>query len=214
MSRTRVLLADDHRMVAEALAALLKGSFDLVALVPDGQSLLQEATRLKPDVIVADIFMPVLNGIDAVRQLRTRGIHSKIVFLTVHADPKVAAEAFRAGASAFVSKESAGEELIQAIQDAARGRVYLTPLVSSDMSDLLVEAQNSPSGLEPALTTRQREVLQLVAEGKTMKEVANLLGISVRTAETHKYETMQVLGVGTTAELIHWAIRLGLVSIT
>jgi len=140
-----VLLADDHRMVADALAALLKGSCDLVALVPDGQALLQETTRLKPDVIVADVFMPVLNGIDAARQLRARGIHSKIVFLTVHADPRVAAEAFRAGASAFVSKESAGEELIQAIQDAARGRVYLTPLVGSDVTDVPVEAQNSQS---------------------------------------------------------------------
>lgn len=213
MSRTRVLLADDHRMVADALAALLKDSFDLVGLVREGQSLLKEAARLKPDVIVTDIFMPVLNGVDAVRQLRKQGVHSKVVFLTVHADRKIAAEAFRVGASGFVSKESAGEELIQAIQYAVQGRIYVTPLVGSDMVDVLIEAQNS-SGLQPALTTRQREVLQLVAEGKTMKEVANVLGISVRTAETHKYEAMQVLEVQTTAELIHWAIRRGLVSIS
>ena len=200
-------------MVADALAALLKDSFDLVGLVREGQSLLKEAARLKPDVIVTDIFMPVLNGVDAVRQLRKQGVHSKVVFLTVHADRKIAAEAFRVGASGFVSKESAGEELIQAIQYAVQGRIYVTPLVGSDMVDVLIEAQNS-SGLQPALTTRQREVLQLVAEGKTMKEVANVLGISVRTAETHKYEAMQVLEVQTTAELIHWAIRLGLVSIS
>lgn len=213
MSRTRVLLADDHRMVADALAALLKDSFDLVGLVREGQSLLKEAARLKPDVIVTDIFMPVLNGVDAARQLRKQGVHSKVVFLTVHADRKIAAEAFRVGASGFVSKESAGEELIQAIQYAVQGRIYVTPLLGSDMVDVLIEAQNS-AGSQPALTTRQREVAQLVAEGKTMKEVANFLKISVRTAGTHKYEAMQVLGVQTTAEPIHWAIRLGLVSIS
>jgi DNA-binding NarL/FixJ family response regulator len=200
-------------MVAEALAALLKDSFELVALVRDGHSLVEEATRLKPDVIVTDVFMPLLNGIDAARQLKNRGVNSKIVFLTMHEDPKIAAEAFRAGGSGYVSKQSSGEELIQAIQDAVQGRAYITPLVAKGMIDVLIEAKTSGSRIEPALTSRQREVLQLVAEGRTMKEIANVLGISVRTAETHKYETMEALGVQTTAELIQWAIRLGLVSI-
>jgi len=201
-------------MVGEALAALLKDSFDVVALVRDGHALIEEATRSKPDVIVTDVFMPLLNGIDAARQLKNRGIESKFVFLTMQADAKVAAEAFRAGASAFVSKESAAEELIQAIQEAVQGKAYITSLVAKDMIEILVDAKTSPAGMDPSLTTRQREVLQLIAEGRTMKEIGSVLGISVRTAETHKYEMMEALGVQTTAELIHWAIRLRLVSIT
>lgn len=214
MPRVRVLLADDHKMVGEALAALLKDSFDVVALVRDGHALIEEATRSKPDVIVTDVFMPLLNGIDAARQLKSRGVDSKLVFLTMQADPKIAAEAFRAGASAFVSKESAGEELVQAIQEAVQGRAYITSLVAKDMIEILVDAKTSPPGMDPSLTSRQREVLQLIAEGRTMKEIGSVLGISVRTAETHKYEMMGALGVQTTAELIHWAIRLKLVSIT
>jgi len=214
LARVRVVLADDHKMVGEALAALLKDSFDVVALVRDGHALIEEATRSKPDVIVTDVFMPLLNGIDAARQLKNRGIESKFVFLTMQADAKVAAEAFRAGASAFVSKESAAEELIQAIQEAVQGKAYITSLVAKDMIEILVDAKTSPAGMDPSLTTRQREVLQLIAEGRTMKEIGSVLGISVRTAETHKYEMMEALGVQTTAELIHWAIRLRLVSIT
>jgi DNA-binding NarL/FixJ family response regulator len=213
LPRVRVLLADDHK-IGEALAAFLRDSFDVVALVRDGHALIEEATRSKPDVIVTDVFMPLLNGIDAARQLKSRGIDSKIVFLTVQADPKIAAEAFRAGASGFVSKESAGEELIQAIQEAVQGGAYIASLVAKDMIDILVDAKTSPPGMDPSLTSRQREVLQLIAEGRTMKEIGNVLGISVRTAETHKYEMMEALGVQTTAALIHWAIRLRLVSIT
>lgn len=214
MGRPRVLLADDYRMIADALASLLKESFDLVGIVQDGRSLVEEATRLKPEVIVTDVFMPLLNGIDAVRQIKSAGVDSKIVFLTVHTEAKLAAEAFRAGASGFVSKESAGEELIQAIQSVVQGRAYVTPLVEKDMIGLLVEGKNSTSPIEPELTPRQRQVLQLVGEGRTMKEIADILGISVRTAETHKYEAMETLGAQSTAELIHWAIRLNLVSIT
>jgi DNA-binding NarL/FixJ family response regulator len=199
-------------MIADALASLLKESFDLVGIVQDGRSLVEEATRLKPEVIVTDVFMPLLNGIDAVRQIKSAGVDSKIVFLTVHTEAKLAAEAFRAGASGFVSKESAGEELIQAIQSVVQGRAYVTPLVEKDMIGLLVEGKSSASLIE--LTPRQRQVLQLVAEGRTMKEIADILGISVRTAETHKYEAMETLGARSTAELIHWAIRLNLVSIT
>jgi DNA-binding NarL/FixJ family response regulator len=213
LRRIRVLLADDHRLVAEALAALLKNSYDLVGLVGDGHALVEEAARLKPDVIISDVFMPGLNGLDAARQLKSRGVDSKIVFLTVHVEPALAAEAFRAGASGFISKHSAVEELVLAVQEVMGGRVYVTPLVAKGMIDVLIDAKEHASTVKPELTPRQREVLQLVAEGRTMKQVADILGISARTAETHKYEAMEVLGVKTTAELTQWAIRLGLVSI-
>ena len=211
--RIRVLLAEDYKMVAEALGSLLKDSFDLVGIVGDGRSLLEQAARLKPDVIVTDIYIPLLNGVDALKELRSHGIDSKVVFLTGHADPKLAAETFRAGASGFLSKQSAAEELIQAIQQVVQGRLYVTPLIEKEMIGLLLEAKSSSFSIDPELTPRQRQVLQLVAEGRTMKEVADILGISVRTAESHKYETMEILGARSTAELIHWAIRLNLVSI-
>jgi DNA-binding NarL/FixJ family response regulator len=212
MALTKILVADDHVIVAQGLASLLKESFDLVGTVRDGRSLLESAEQLKPDVIVTDISMPLLNGLDACRQLKSNGIEAKVVILTMHADPHMAAEAFRAGASAFVLKQSAGEELVQAIQEIVQGRAYLTPLIAKDMISVLMEAKGE-GGSEAKLTPRQREVLQLIAEGRTMKEVAGILKISARTAETHKYEMMEVLGVRTTAELIQCAIRLRLVSI-
>jgi DNA-binding NarL/FixJ family response regulator len=208
----KVLLADDHKIVAQGLELLLKDSFNFVGTVSDGRALLEAAVRLKPDVIVTDISMPLLNGLDAVRQFRSNGIEAKVVFLTMHADANLAAEAFRAGGSAFLLKQSAGEELILAIREILQGRAYLTPLIAKDMISVLMEARKEP-GEESHLTTRQREVLQLVAEGKTMKEVAGLLNISARTAETHKYEMMQTLRVKTTAELIQHAIRLHLVNV-
>ena len=208
----RILLADDHKIVAQGLESLLKDSFNLVGTVSDGRALLEAAARLKPDVVVTDISMPLLNGLDAVRQFRTNGVEAKVVFLTMHADASLAAEAFRAGGSAFLLKQSAGDELIQAIQEILQGRAYLTPLIAKDMISVLMEAKEDRGG-ESKLTARQREVLQLVAEGKTMKEVAGILNISARTAETHKYEIMQVIGVKTTAELIQRAIRLHLVNI-
>jgi DNA-binding NarL/FixJ family response regulator len=212
MNSAKVLLADDHTMVAQGLQLLLKDSFDLVWTVRDGRALLEAAARLKPDVIIADISMPLLNGLDAVRQLKSNGVEAKVIILTMHADPHLAADAFRAGASGFVLKESAGEELIQAIREILQGRAYLTPLIAKDMITVLTEAK-SEGGSEAKLTSRQREVLQLIAEGRTMKEVAGVLNISARTAETHKYEMMNVLGVRTTAELVQCAIRLRLVSI-
>ncbi len=213
MAGIRVLIADDHRLFGDALAALLKDSCDVVGLARDGRSLIEESIRLKPDVIVCDIFMPVLNGLDAVQVLKSRGQESKVIFLTAHTDPKLAARAFQAGASGFVSKESAGDELIQAIDNVVHGRAYVTPLVEKDMIEVLIQAKGAVSDIEPALTPRQREVLQLIAEGRTLKEIAEVLRISARTAETHKYEMMQALGVQTTAELVQWAIRLGLISV-
>lgn len=208
----KVLLADDHKIVAQGLESLLKDSFNFVGTVSDGRALLEAAIRLKPDVVVTDISMPLLNGLDAVRQFRSNGVEAKVVFLTMHADASLAAEAFRAGGSAFLLKQSAGDELIQAIREILQGRAYLTPLIAKDMINVLMEAREEKAE-GSKLTPRQREVLQLIAEGKTMKEVASILNISARTAETHKYEMMQVIGAKTTAELIQHAIRLRLVNI-
>ena len=211
MLTTRVLLADDHAVVAQGLESLLKKSFDLVGVVHDGHALLDAAEKLRPDVIVTDISMPGLNGVDAIRQIRARRPGMKIVVLTMHRDTQLAVEAFRAGASGYVLKVSPAEELISAIAEVAEGRGYVTTQLTKDLITLLLEARGQPAG-GTSLTPRQREVLQLVAEGRTMKEVASILNISPRTAESHKYEIMQVLGVETTAALIQYAIRLRLVA--
>lgn len=211
MQTLRVILADDHKILVEALASLLKESFDLVGTVYDGRALLEQVFRLNPDVVITDIFMPLLNGLDALRHLRSKGNSAKLIFLTMHADPALATEAFQAGASGFVSKESAGEELIHAIGEAVHDRLYVTPLVGKDLLNILMDARSKSSALDLLPTPRQREVLQLLAEGKTIKEVATVLGISPRTAETHKYEMMETLGIKTTPELIRWAFRLKLV---
>jgi DNA-binding NarL/FixJ family response regulator len=214
MSKTRVLLADDHTIVAEGLRSLLEGEFEFVGTVGDGRALLDAARNLKPDVIVADISMPLLNGLDAARQLKRDGVAAKIVFLTMHSEAQLAAEAFRAGASGYVLKSSAGEELIAAIHEVAKGRAYVTPLITKDILSFLMGAARQ--GRQPAvkLTPRQREVLQLVAEGRTMKEVASILNISARTVESHKYDMMESLGVQTNAELVQYAIKIGLVSVS
>lgn len=213
MSRTTVLLADDHKIVAEGLASLLKQAFDLVGTVHDGQALLEAARTLKPDVIVTDISMPLLNGIDVVRQLRAEGIPSRVIVLTMHTEADVAVDAFRAGVSGYVVKQSAGEELMTAIEEVRLGRAYLSPLITKDLITVLLEARDRPGQEGPKLTPRQRQVLQLIAEGHTAKEIASLLNISARTAESHKYEMMQALGVETTAELIQYAIRLHLIPV-
>jgi DNA-binding NarL/FixJ family response regulator len=212
MSRITVLLADDHVIVAEALSSLLRENFDLIGTVRDGRALLEAASERRPDVIVTDISMPLLNGLDAIRQLRRHGVASKVIVLTQHSETHYAVEAFRAGVSGYLLKMSAGEELVTAIQEAMQGRTYLTPLIAKDLISVLMEA-HAEQKEGPELTPRQREVLQLIAEGKTAKEVANILKISTRTAEGHKYEIMEALGVKTTAELVQAAIRLKLVEI-
>lgn len=211
MPGTKVLLADDHAVVAHGLRELLKDSFDLVGVVHDGRALLDAAEKLRPDVVVTDISMPLLNGLDAIRQIRSRHPEIKVVVLTMHAETEMAVSAFRAGARGFVLKVSPEEELIAAIEQVAQGRVYITPLVAKDLIDVLIEASLAEKEGEERLTARQREVLQLIAEGRTMKEVASILDISPRTAESHKYEIMQVLGVNTTAELVQYAVRIKLV---
>ena len=210
MNRPRVLLADDHTMFSQGLQSLLEDDFDLVGAVADGEALVEAARRLNPDVIIVDISMPMMNGLDAVRQLKKDGATAKIIFLTMHADDRLLAEAFRCGGSGYVLKQSAGEELITGIGKVLAGQKYVTPLIATEWAEDLSKRVRGTQKL--TLTPRQREVLQLVIEGCTMKEIASRLGISTRTAETHKYEIMEGLGVGTTAELIQYAVKLGLTS--
>jgi DNA-binding NarL/FixJ family response regulator len=210
MNRPKLLLADDHTMFSQGLQRLLEDEFELVGAVGDGHALVEAARRLNPDVIVVDISMPVMNGFDAVRQLSKEGVTAKIIFLTMHADDRLLAEAFRCGGSGYVLKQSAGEELIAAIRQVLEGHKYVTPLIATEWAEDISKRVKGAQKL--TLTPRQREVLQLVIEGCTMKEIATRLGISARTAESHKYEMMEGLGVDTTAELIQYAVKLGLTS--
>jgi DNA-binding NarL/FixJ family response regulator len=206
MPRATVLLADDHPVVAAGLAALLRDEFSLVGTLADGAGLLEAARRLQPDVIVTDVTMPGLTGLDALRRIRAEGMTARVIFLTVHADTRLAAEALRAGAAGFVLKEAAGKELIAAIHEVLQGRTYLTPRLAPDVLANLARRE----ALGDRLTSRQREVLRLIAAGRTMKETAAALGLSTRTVEGHKYQMMQALGVETTADLIRYAIEHGL----
>jgi DNA-binding NarL/FixJ family response regulator len=209
MRRAKVLLADDHTIVAEGLKSLLKDQYELVGTVHDGGQLIDAAGSLRPDVIVTDFSMPVLSGLDALRRLKADRIDAKVIFLTMHADAVVATEAFRAGASGYLLKQAAGEELITAIEAVLDGRTYLTPRLTKDViTNLTTSARD-----QVTLTPRQRDVLRLLAEGKRMKEVAAILGLSARTVETHKYEMMQALGLGSTAELVRYAIKHGLTAV-
>jgi two-component system, NarL family, response regulator NreC len=209
MRRTTVLLADDHAIVAEGLASMLNSHVDLMGTVGDGGQLLEAARELRPDVIVADMAMPVLSGLEVLRRLKAERIDAKVIFLTMYADAQLATEALRAGASGYVLKHSAGEELIRAIQEVVEGRVYLTPLLTKDVITALTEPTTQPA---VQLTPRQREVLRLIAEGRRMKEIAATLQLSTRTVESHKYEMMRALGVDSTAALVRYAIQLGLVA--
>jgi DNA-binding NarL/FixJ family response regulator len=212
MSRPRVLLADDHRIMAEGLRALLEPEFELVGIVGDGRELVAAARKLRPDVVVADVTMPALNGIEAAAQLRQAGVAARVVFLTMHRDVAYARRALEAGASGFVLKHSAPAELVTAIREALDGKTYLTPVIAGDL--LRSYREDGPRSPDTArrLTARQREVLQLVAEGRSAKEIAALLHISVRTAEFHRERVMHALGLGTTAELVQYAIRNGIIS--
>jgi DNA-binding NarL/FixJ family response regulator len=211
MNRPRILLADDHRIVAEGLRSLLEAAYELVEIVEDGRQLVDAAKRLEPDVIVADITMPKLNGLDAVEQLRHAGCKAKIVFLTMHKDATYAARAMRAGASGFVLKHSASADLVTAIRESLQGKTYVTPEIAEVM-DRLTTSRKAEFDEGILLTPRQREVLQLFAEGRSAKEVASLLHISFRTAENHKARIMSLLGATTTADLVKCAIRHGLIA--
>ncbi len=209
--RPRVLLADDHLLVAEALKSMLEPEFDLVGVVEDGRQMVEAAQRLHPDVIVADVTMPHLNGIDALTRLREGGDQVPVVFLTMHRDVAFARRALEAGASGFVLKHSASVELITAVRAALEGKTYLTPQLAGEVLDAMRQGPGSQQDPAAALTLRQREVLQLLAEGRSAKEIATSLSISTRTVEFHKYQMMETLGLRTNAELIHFAIKNGLV---
>jgi len=206
VKRPRVLLADDHRLLREAFVKLLEPDCDVVGAVADGRALLEAVPTLRPDIVVLDIAMPQLNGLDAARQLKHAMPDVKVIFLTVSEDPDLAAEAFRTGASGFLLKNSAASELLQAIRDVSQGRSYVTPLATRDVLDMLLRQPESSGGAHE-LSPRQREVLQLLAEGRTMKEIANILKITARTVAFHKYSMMQELGIKTSAELIQFAIK-------
>jgi DNA-binding NarL/FixJ family response regulator len=211
--RPRLLLADDHRMVAEALKSLLAPDYDLVGVVEDGQALVEAARTLKPDVIVADVTMPHLNGIDALVKLRKAGDRVPVVFLTMHRDATFAKRALEAGASGFVLKHSAPAELTSAIRAALQGKTYLTPQLTGEVLGAMKQGPDKAGEPVKTLTPRQREVLQLLAEGRSAKEVASSLGISARTVEFHKYQVMATLDLHTNAELTHFAIKEGLVEL-
>ena len=211
--RSRVRLADDHLLVAEALKSLLTPEFELVGVVEDGRALVEAAARLRPDVIVTDVTMPRLNGIDALIQLRQGGDRVPVVFLTMHKDVTFARRALEAGASGFVLKHSAPAELVTAIRAALSGKTYLTPQLAGEVLEAMKQAPDRAADPIASVTPRQREVLQLLAEGRSAKEIASSLSISARTVEFHKYQLMEALDLHTNAELIHFAIKHGLVEL-
>jgi DNA-binding NarL/FixJ family response regulator len=213
MNRPRVLLVDDHRMVVEGMRSLLAEEFDLVGTAEDGRAMIVQAKKLNPDIIVADIAMPHLNGIEALVQLRKTTPGVKVIFLTMHSEVAYARRAIEAGASGYVLKHGAPSELILAIRTALSGRVYITPAVAGD---ILVAMQTRPQHVgktEATLTPRQREILQLLVKGGSAKEIANSLQISPRTVEFHKYQMMEALHIHNNAELMLYAVKNGLVSV-
>jgi DNA-binding NarL/FixJ family response regulator len=205
--RPSVLIADDHTIVAEGLVKLLSRRFNVIGTVADGSALIEAAERLRPDIIVADLNMPSMGGLEALERLKQRGVASKFVILTMHKDASIAAKAMRAGASAFLLKHSAGNELIGAIDQVLNGGTYIAPAVAIDA----LEAFDQKRGAGGELTKRQRDVLRLIVAGRRMKEIAATLDLSARTVETHKYEMMRVLGVDSTAELVALAVKRGIV---
>ena len=205
MSRPKVLLADDHALILGAFAKLLSADCDIVGQVHDGRSLLTTAERLKPDVVVLDISMPLLNGLEAGRRLKRQLPNVKLIFLTMNEDVDVAAEAFRAGASGYLLKRSEPSELGAAISAVMQGRSYITPLITADLVQSLLKPNEQATA--PGLTPRQREILQLLAEGRSMKDVAVILNLSTRTVAFHKYEMMKHLNIKSTAELIRYAVE-------
>jgi DNA-binding NarL/FixJ family response regulator len=213
MSRPRILIADDHLILAQGLRGLLEPEFEVVGVVADGRELVAAAKKHRPDVIVADVTMPCLNGIEAAVQLRELGVGAKVVFLTMHRDVAYARRAIEAGAAGFVLKHSLAAELLTAVREALRGRTYVTPMIAGELLQSYREGEVAPGEAAHRLTARQQEVLRLIAEGRTAKEIAALLKISIRTAEAHKARILEALGLRTTAELVQYAIRNGIISV-
>jgi len=212
MRRPRVLLADDHQMLLDALKELLEPTYEVVGLVSNGRAVLKVAEKLRPDVIILDIAMPQLNGLDAARQLKKSMPSVKLIFMTMNEDPYLVGETFRTGASAFLLKQAAGLELNEAIEAVLKGGSYVTPSAAKGLAKIsLREPKHRERAPEP--TARQREVIQLLAEGRTMKEVARLLCITPRTVAAHKYTVMELLQLKTSAELVQYAIKHSIISV-
>lgn len=204
MRRATVLLADDHRLFTEGLVRLLNERFRVIGMVREGTAVIEAASRLRPEVIVMDLSMPTMSGLDALRQMNDQGLESKVIVLTMHADARLATEALRAGASGFVLKEASGDELVTAIEAALEGRTYLTTALTKDVLDLM-SRRSEPAAVQ--LTARQVAVLRLIVDGLRMKEIASALDLSPRTVETIKYELMHELKIHSTAELVRYAIE-------
>jgi len=213
MSRPRVLLADDHTLVLDGFRKLLEDQCEIVGVAENGLALLQKAQELQPDIVTLDISMPQLNGIDAARKLKKMLPLTKLIFVTMHADPAYVNEAFKAGASGYLLKRSAGSELLQAIQSAMNGQCYVTPLVVKSLVSSAITGDRPEVSKDESLTARQREVLQLVAEGMTVKEIATTLNISPKTVEFHKSQIMTQLDLHTTAMLTRYALAHGLIAL-
>ena len=211
-NRSRILIADDHNLVAELCRKLLETEFDVVGVVGDGRAMVRAASELKPDVIVVDVAMPILNGLDAGRQVKEMLPSVKLVYLTMNPDPEVAAEAFVRGASGYLLKTCASTEMVLAVRAALRGKTYLSRALSRDAIDCLRWQHKELVDENQRLTDRQREVLQLLAEGKVMKEVGGILHMTTRTVAYHKYRIMELIGAKSNAELVKYAVRSHIVA--
>ncbi|THJ24811.1 MAG: response regulator transcription factor [Nitrospira sp. CG24E] len=212
MSKPRVLLGDDHTLVLDGFRKLLEDQCEIVGAAEDGRTLLRMAQELQPDIVTLDISMPQLNGVDAAKKLKKILPRTKLIFVTMHADPAYVNEAFKAGASGYLLKRSAGSELRQAIQSVMEGQCYVTPLVAKGLVQSVITGERPPNIQDTSLTPRQREVLQLVAEGMTVKEIASALNLSPKTVEFHKSHIMMQLDLHTTAELTKYALVHGLLT--
>jgi len=208
----RILIADDHTLVAEACKKLLESDYEIVATVGDGRSLVRAAAELRPQLIIVDVSMPLLNGLDAGQQIKDLIPSVKLVYLTMNHDADLAAEAFRRGASGYLLKTCAASELVIAVREVLRGKSYLSPMIAKDTVDFLLRQDKALVEEGQRLTERQREVLQLLAEGKCMKEVAGVLNVTTRTLAFHKYRIMEVLNIKSNAELVQYAIRQHLIA--
>lgn len=209
--RARLLIADDHILLAGACKSLLEPEFEVVGVVPDGRALIKAAEELKPDVVILDIAMPGLNGLDAGERIKRSMRSVKLIYLTMNLGPNVAAEAFRRGASAYVVKQAASDDLVTAVRRVLRGESFLSSMITRDTVQFLLRSKTS-TGVEKRITKRQREVLQLLAEGKSMKDVASILNLKPGTIAFHKYRIMVSLCLKTNAELIQYAIEQHMIS--
>jgi DNA-binding NarL/FixJ family response regulator len=212
LNRPRILIADDHLLLAELCKRYLEAEFDVVGIVSNGRDLVNTATRVKPDVIVLDISMPILNGLDAGEQIKRALPMVKLIYLTMNPDPQVAVEALSRGASGYLVKTCATSEMLVAVRGVLRGKTYLSSGISKDQIDAIRWAKERSTDGREQLTERQREVLQLLAEGRAMKEVGEILNMSTRTVAFHKYRIMNLLGVRTNAELVRHAVRFRMVA--